>query len=84
VASSTLTTKGQMTLPKEVRDRLHLKAGDRLDVAVEDRRIILTPATMSLAELCAVLPPAKRARSLKEMDEAIRKRVARRNDRPRH
>ena len=77
MASSTLTSKGQMTLPKDVRDRLRLKAGDRFDVVVEDRRIILTPVTLGLDDLCSVLPPAKRARSIKEMDEAIRRRAAR-------
>lgn len=76
MASSTLTSKGQMTLPKAVRETLRLKAGDRLDVVIEDRRIILTPATLHLDDICAILPPAKRARSVQEMDQAIRKRAA--------
>ena len=40
----TLSTKGQLVLPKLVRDALHLKAGQRLTVAVEDRRIVLEPS----------------------------------------
>ena len=75
---TTMTSKGQMTLPKAVRDKLHLKPGDRLDVRVEERQIILTPKTRSLDELCATLPKATRARTLEEMDAAIRARPARR------
>jgi AbrB family looped-hinge helix DNA binding protein len=65
-----------MTLPKEIRDRLHLKPGDRLDVFVEDRRIILTSATLSIDDLARVLPRAKRARTLDQMEAAIRRRAA--------
>lgn len=74
MASSTLTSKGQMTLPKEIRDRLALKPGDRLEVTVENSRIILTPKTLGIEDLCRVLPPAERPRSIQEMEAAIRRR----------
>jgi AbrB family looped-hinge helix DNA binding protein len=35
VVSTVLTSKGQVTLPKAIRDRLALKQGERLQVAVE-------------------------------------------------
>jgi AbrB family looped-hinge helix DNA binding protein len=41
--SVTLSTKGQLVLPKPVRDALHLKPGHRLNVAVEGRRIVIEP-----------------------------------------
>lgn len=31
---STLTSKGQTTIPKDIRDRLHMKAGDRMTFTV--------------------------------------------------
>ena len=78
MASSTLTSKGQMTLPKAVRQKLRLKAGDRFEVSVQDKSIVLTPATLDLDALCSVLPPAKRALSTKEIDAVIRKRFSKR------
>ncbi len=34
MSSTTLTSKGQITLPKDIRDRLALKQGDRFQVAI--------------------------------------------------
>jgi AbrB family looped-hinge helix DNA binding protein len=43
-----VSTKGQVVLPGPIRRRLGIQAGDQLDVAVEDGRIVLarraTPA----------------------------------------
>ncbi|MFA6108979.1 MAG: AbrB/MazE/SpoVT family DNA-binding domain-containing protein, partial [Candidatus Latescibacterota bacterium] len=36
MSQATLTTKGQVTIPKAVRDRLDLKAGDRVDFLVNE------------------------------------------------
>ena len=78
MASSTITSKGQMTVPKSIRDRFHLAIGDRVDFVVEDERIVLVPATRTLADLAGVLPKAKRRVSLEEMERAIRERGSRR------
>ena len=36
MAESTLTSKGQITIPKVVRERLHLEPGDRVYFDVQD------------------------------------------------
>ncbi|MFW6068805.1 MAG: AbrB/MazE/SpoVT family DNA-binding domain-containing protein [Chloroflexota bacterium] len=38
-----LSSKGQIVIPKKLRDRLGLKPGTEFDVFLEDDRIILTP-----------------------------------------
>jgi AbrB family looped-hinge helix DNA binding protein len=42
--SSTISSKGQVTVPIEVRHRLGLKEGDRVEFVFEDGRTILRPA----------------------------------------
>lgn len=71
-ASSTLTSKGQTTIPKEVREYLHLKPGDRMEFVIEpDGRVVLLPATLDVIELKGILPTSARPVTLEEMDEAI-------------
>ncbi len=57
---TTLTTKGQLTLPKKVRDALGLKTGDELLVELDDDRITLIPRRRYRAEeLDQLIPKAK-------------------------
>lgn len=53
-ATSTLTSKGQTTVPKSIRSYLGLHAGDQLDFVVEEGRVILQPATVDIRELKGV------------------------------
>lgn len=76
MATSTLTSKGQMTVPKSIRDRLNLKEGDRLEFVLENDRIVLIPVTFRARDLISVLPKPARAASIGEMDAAIRKRAS--------
>lgn len=41
--SSTISSKGQITVPQEVRNRLGLSAGDRVEFVIEDERTVLRP-----------------------------------------
>lgn len=42
--SSTISSKGQITVPLEIRNRLGLKRGDRVEFVVEDDRTTIRPA----------------------------------------
>ena len=75
MAMGTVTSKGQTTIPKSVRDRLALKAGDRLEFVVQDDgAVLMVPATVSLDELEGMLPRPSRTVTLDDMDRAIRER----------
>jgi antitoxin PrlF len=79
MAVSTITSKGQTTIPSEIRRHLKLKTGDRVEFIVEaDGRVVLVPATVDVSELMGLLAPAPRRVSLQEMEAAIRKRAGRR------
>jgi antitoxin PrlF len=45
--SSTISTKGQVTVPLEIRRRLGLKQGDRVEFVVDNGQTILRPARPS-------------------------------------
>ena len=54
--SATVTSKGQLTLPKAIRDLLRLGAGDRVDFIVkDDGTVVLRPATVDVRELKGLL-----------------------------
>jgi antitoxin PrlF len=73
---ATLTSKGQITIPKEVRDALHLRAGDRLDFVVQpDGTVRVLPVKGSVKALKGILPKPTRAVSLEDMERAIRLRA---------
>jgi len=68
----TVSSKGQLVLPKRIREQLKLKAGDRVDLQIEDdEKIVLRPLRKSLADLEGFLPKPPRAVSLEEMEETI-------------
>ncbi len=69
---TTLTSKGQMTLPKAVRDDLNLKPGDQIDVVKEGGRYVLRPRNRSADELYGILQrPGDAPMTTKEMDDAV-------------
>ena len=41
---STISSKGQLTVPQEIRKRLGLEAGDRVEFVVEEGRTVIRPA----------------------------------------
>ena len=76
---ATITSKGQVTLPKPIRDRLDLKAGDRIAFSVEDGgRLVVTPVTGSVMDLAGMLPSPAVPLSQEEMDEVIAREAVRR------
>jgi AbrB family looped-hinge helix DNA binding protein len=71
---ATLTSKGQIAIPKDVRDALHLRPGDRLDFVLQaDCTVRVLPITGSVKRLKGMLPKPERALSLEEMDATIAK-----------
>jgi antitoxin PrlF len=70
--SAKLTTKGQITIPLEVRRKLGLEAGDRVQfVESETGGYEIFPATGSVAAIKGIVPPVGRTITLEEMDNAI-------------
>ncbi len=76
--TSTLTSKGQITLPRALRERLGVKQGDRVDFSVEGARVVLRPAaTDTPSRVAGLLEHLRRARPLstRDMQAAVRRRA---------
>lgn len=73
MASATITSKGQITIPARVREILGLEAGDRVDfVQTEPRKFEIIPATGSVRELKGMLyQKGRKPVSIEEMNAAI-------------
>lgn len=78
--SAKLTSKGQVTLPKQVREALGLKTGDSVVFRVEEDRAVLarTPDFLELAGAVAV-PEGKRGTPWREIRAQARAARARRH-----
>lgn len=69
---ATVTSKGQITIPKAIREALRIKEKDRLLFFVEDDRLILIPLRhRPLSELFGALPATRPYPG----DQAIREEI---------
>jgi AbrB family looped-hinge helix DNA binding protein len=66
-----VSTKGQVTLPQEIRRKLGINPGDKVRISIEEERVILRPAEISLLASYMSIPPLKKPLSDEEMDQAI-------------
>jgi len=76
MAKATLTSKGQLVIPKAIREHLGLRPGDKLDFVVQDDGdVLIRPATEDVRRLKGMLHrPGGKPVSVAAMKQAIRKR----------
>jgi len=74
---ATLTSNGQITIPKQARNALQLDTGDRVEFIIDDDgRLFILPVTRSVKTLKGMLQKPASPVSLEEMDEAIAQAVS--------
>jgi len=75
---ATITSKGQITIPKEVRKALALAPGHRVSFLVrEDGVVEMRPETVDLMSLFGAIKPRLKGVSVEDMDDAVRRSAAR-------
>lgn len=76
---ATITSKGQITIPKEVRKALNVQEGDVLDFVIDERgQVTVRSLRKDYKRLFGMLNrEVKRALTVEEMDEAIMRHHAR-------
>ncbi len=73
MTSATITSKGQVTIPKEIRDYLKLDVGSKIDFVIDaDGQVKLMPLNVPATALSGILHrPGMRAATIEEMEQAI-------------
>lgn len=73
MASTTVTSKGQVTIPKKIRDFLRVKPGDRIDFDIDvGGKVVVRPGGSDVRALKGLLQRRGRAPvSLETMEAAI-------------
>lgn len=72
MTAATLTSKGQLTLPKEVRLALGVGPGDQVNfVRMEDGNFAVMPSALPVTRLKGMLRRPANPVSLEAMDRAI-------------
>lgn len=83
-----LSTKGQLILPKAIRDKRHWRPGMKLEVEDTAEGVLVTAAPLFKPtrpeDVYGMLPYKGRPKTIKEMNEAIEKEVKRRHARGRY
>ena len=78
MAEAKLTSKGQLVLPKMIREHLDVKNGDRVDFVIQPNgEVVVRAATRDIGSLAGLLKVGDGSQvSIEEMDHAIRDAVA--------
>lgn len=77
---SILTSKGQMTIPKEVRKALNLKPFEKVIIVVEGNQAIIKPLKGSLLDVggSIKIPEKEKPVNFRKVREEVKKRIAKR------
>lgn len=73
MASATLTSKGQVTIPVDVRTHLGLSTGDRIEFVLNEKtgRYEVVPVTRPVTALKGIIRKPAKPVSIEDMNAAI-------------
>jgi antitoxin PrlF len=73
MTAATITSKGQVTIPVDVRNELGLEAGDRIEFSLNEAtgRYEVYPATRPLAALKGIVKSPAAPVSIEDMNRAV-------------
>ena len=76
--TATITSKGQITIPKYIRNQLDLHAGDKISFIEDtDGSINLVPIKKPISALKGLVPKPNKKVSVEDMNNAIKRKAAR-------
>ncbi|MCF6266246.1 MAG: AbrB/MazE/SpoVT family DNA-binding domain-containing protein [Desulfuromusa sp.] len=74
---ATLTSKGQLTIPKEIRDSLNLHSGDKIEIVVTGKmEAVIKPVSKKVDDLfCKLHKPTRKPLSTTDINKAIANKI---------
>ena len=69
---SIMTSRGQITIPAEIRDKLNLSSGNKLEFILQDDQIIMLPINKSIKGLKGLLPKPDNILTCDKMNDIIK------------
>ena len=76
--TAVVTSKGQITIPKPVRDALGVETGDRVEFVELERGVYtVVAATRDIRDLKGVIPKPAKSVSIEDMNRAVRRHAGR-------
>jgi AbrB family looped-hinge helix DNA binding protein len=82
--TASVTERGQVTIPAEVRRALGLKKRDKVVFALEDGTVVLKKPALTLDDVVMSIPALKKPMSWKEMQEIAHEQIALESERRAH
>ena len=78
MATSTVTSRGQTTIPRDIRKKMHLQEGDRIEwVERSDGHIEIIPITRDAAEVAGMFRDwVKKPVSIEDMNKKVKQAAA--------
>jgi len=77
---STVSKKGQITIPQKIRDHLKLQPGDKIEFEIRrDGSVQMIGKKIDVSELRGMLGPVSRRLTIRQMDDGIRKHAVERD-----
>lgn len=77
--TATVTSKGQITIPKEVRDSLGVEPGDRVEFVAQEKGVYkVVAATRDVRHLKGVVPKPEKPVTIADMNRAVARAAGRR------
>lgn len=80
MASSVITRKGQVTIPKAIRDEVKWREGDQVGFVVRDGEVVLRPMRGSILDLEGSVEPSRRPEDFDAIREHVRRQRTARTD----
>ncbi len=78
MTTAIVTSKGQITIPKPVRDGLGVESGDRVEFVELERGVYtVVAATRDIRDLKGVIPKPAKPVSIEDMNKAVRRHAVR-------